>query len=104
MPELDRSTIVGSWLHAHEEDDGHHTVYRPDDYPFPPSRGRVGYEFRADGTVVVRTPGPVDRAVTQTGQWALGADGVLELRLGSGAVRRFRILEAGSDRLVMDPA
>jgi hypothetical protein len=40
--------IVGTWLHSHEEDTDTQLVYRPDDFDFPPARGRRGYEFRSD--------------------------------------------------------
>ena len=98
---FDPQFIVKAWLHAHEEDRGVERVYRPEDYPFPPSRGRTGYEFRADGTLLARRPGPVDRTVTQTGRWTLAEDGTLELHLDSGTVERLRVVELGADRLVV---
>jgi hypothetical protein len=42
--------IVGTWRHSHEDDTEAEMVFRPDTFEFPPSRGRVGYSFRADHT------------------------------------------------------
>ncbi|MFC4116683.1 hypothetical protein [Nonomuraea zeae] len=62
--------IVGSWLHSFEEDTGTTTVYRRDDFPFPPARrGRAGMDFRPDGTFVSWTPGPDDRPRAAVGRW-----------------------------------
>ncbi|MGW1344154.1 hypothetical protein ACWCOV_24135 [Kribbella sp. NPDC002412] len=44
--------MKGRWTHSFEEDHDGITVYRPDDFAFPPARGRRGVEFRPDGTLV----------------------------------------------------
>jgi hypothetical protein len=62
--------IVGAWLHAYEEDTETTAVYRPQRYPFRPSRRpRRGLEFRADGTFVELLPGPADRPREVAGRW-----------------------------------
>jgi hypothetical protein len=62
--------IVGAWLHSYEEDTGTTAVYRPQRYPFRPSRRpRRGLEFRADGTFVELLPGSADRPREVAGRW-----------------------------------
>jgi glutathione synthase/RimK-type ligase-like ATP-grasp enzyme len=51
--------LIGSWLHAREEDQADVTVYRPEDYPLPPARGRESITFEADGTVTLGRPGRI---------------------------------------------
>jgi len=50
MPASLAQRLVGTWFRSHEEDVSGRLVFRPSDYDFPPARGRVGYEFRADHT------------------------------------------------------
>src|SRR5215475_12064281 len=44
--------ILGHWTHSHEEDTPDAMIYRPASYSFPPSRGRMGLEFRSGGDLV----------------------------------------------------
>ncbi|GAA1599112.1 hypothetical protein GCM10009789_61460 [Kribbella sancticallisti] len=47
------------------------TVYRRDDFTFPPARGRRGVEFRPDGTFVELQIGRGDAPEpSDTGRWA----------------------------------
>ena len=66
MPDL-----VGSWVHAHEEDGHGVVVFRPAGYPLPPARGRDSFTLQADGTAAVGTPGPDDRGASDTGRWVM---------------------------------
>ncbi len=89
------------WLHSHEEDRPGETVFRPADYPLPPSRGRAGFELKQDGTLVRTQPGPTDRRATQTGTWSLNND---RLTLAAGpneAPQVFRVKIVAPDRLVV---
>jgi len=38
-----------TWLRSPEEETGDVRVYRPEDHPFPPARGREGLTFHSDG-------------------------------------------------------
>lgn len=66
--------LPGRWVHSHEEDTDELRVYRPGDYPLPPSRGRTSIELRDDGTYSRRAPGPVDAPVETTGRWSRAGD------------------------------
>ncbi len=42
--------LIGHWRHSHEEDEANDiAVFRPVDFPFPPSRGRAEFELLPDG-------------------------------------------------------
>lgn len=57
------------WLRSREEEVGSVRVYRPEDYPFPPARGRDGVVFHADGGFDYLGPGRGDRPGKDTGTW-----------------------------------
>jgi len=59
------------WLHSHEEDTAGEMVFRPANYPFPPSRGRTGFELRPDGTAAVLGPAPTDKPLERSGTWKI---------------------------------
>ncbi|MFD5010938.1 hypothetical protein [Streptomyces chartreusis] len=67
--------LFRSWIHSYEEDHGDVRVYRPDDHPFPPARGRRGMEFAADGAFVDHPLGRGDAPDAVPGHWRLAADG-----------------------------
>jgi len=71
MPVVDADEVIGSWVHAHEEDDGERIVMRRPDHPFPPSRGRVAITLEPGGRLGTRHPGPDDRSVAGEGSWSL---------------------------------
>lgn len=62
------------WVHSHEEDELGRTVFRPDSFEFPPSRGRLAFTLLPDGTAGVDTPGPTDRSVSREGTWTIEGD------------------------------
>ncbi|MEV8637246.1 hypothetical protein AB0395_36950 [Streptosporangium sp. NPDC051023] len=77
--------IVGVWLHSYEEDTESTAFYRPQHYPFRPSRRpRRGLEFRADGTFVELLPGPADRPREVTGRWQRQEDGRVRISFPEG--------------------
>ncbi|MFF4224000.1 hypothetical protein ACX9I7_03530 [Streptomyces sp. L500] len=61
--------LFRSWIHSREEDSADVSVYRPADHPFPPSRGREGMEFAADGTFVDHPIGRGDAPDSVPGVW-----------------------------------
>jgi hypothetical protein len=96
---VERDALLGRWVHAHEEDAGNEQVFRRASHPFPPSRGRSGFELLPDGGLVERGPGPTDAPVEARGTWELrGGDLVLR---GEAGLRSLRILAAEPDRLVV---
>src|SRR4249920_170819 len=100
---VDRAALERRWIHSHEEDTADEMVLRPDDYPFPPSRGRMGFELRHDGGYVETAIGPTDRPEEVTGTWTLAGDDALVVTRASSSEpeRVLRIVSAEPDRLVV---
>ena len=80
--------LIGDWTHAHERDAGEALAYVPASTPLPPSRGRSGFAFAADGTVRRIRPGPTDRPEADRGTWRL-VDGRLIVQLDGGELLRY---------------
>ena len=97
----DKDAIQGHWVHAHEEDSESELVFRPASDPLPPSRGRVSFDLRPDGSFSERSPGPVDLPEESKGNWSLDG-GHLVLRGPDGQLRHdweVAAVEAGRLRL-----
>ena len=94
--------VSGRWAHAHEEDTEDEMVFRPADAELPPSRGRVAFELRADGSFAETGLGPADVPEEATGSWTL--DGAT-IRLSDGAAqgvpREMEVLRTDHERLVV---
>lgn len=73
--------LLGEWRHSHEEDTDERIVYRPADYPFPPSRGRVGFEFLAAGYLIFFGIDPADGESLSPGHWELLSDQRLQIEV-----------------------
>ncbi|GAA3166409.1 hypothetical protein GCM10010466_66500 [Planomonospora alba] len=85
--------IVGSWLHAYEEDTETTRVYRPAEHPFQPSRRvRDGLEFRSDGTFVEFRPGPDDRPRPTAGRWRDRGAGRVQVTFPQGRGDPFELV------------
>ena len=101
MP-VDRAALQGRWVHSHEEDSAGEMVFRPADHAFPPSRGRLGFELRADGGYAETAIGPTDRPEDVSGTWELEGDVLVISRdAANEPERRMRIASVAPDRLVV---
>lgn len=100
---LKAALVRRKWLHAHEEDTETEIVYRPVGYPFPPSRGRDGFELVTDGRCVAFGPGRDDRAEKDLGRWTLDDHRRLELVMDKTKDRpvELQIVRVAEDRLVV---
>ena len=99
---MEPEQVCGSWVHAHEEDTGDGTVFRPVGTPMPPARGRTTLELRADGTYSEIGPGPDDVPRESTGTWSV-REGRITLTgdTTSSADRELEVVAADPDRLVV---
>ncbi|AMW13606.1 hypothetical protein A4E84_31335 [Streptomyces qaidamensis] len=94
------SGLFRSWLHSYEEDHEDVRVYRPDDFPFPPARGRRGMEFAPDGTFVDHPLGRGDAPGAVPGRWRLVPDHRIEITFGGARPdRELEIVRCGTDVL-----
>jgi len=81
------------WIRSHEEDQEEWRVYRPHDYPFPPSRSRSGFQLNGDGSALFGAIAPTDGINWVPAEWSLSPDSVLEIKVkikGSGASSRYK--------------
>ncbi len=91
------------WIHSHEEDTTSEMVFRPANFKFPPSRGRKGFELKAQGVLVATGIGPTDRPDETQGKWKLENAGRLVFYCTSGSepTRVMEISSVDKDRLVI---
>ena len=89
--------LLGRWVHSYEEDHDGVSVFRRQDFPFPPARGRRGVEFGADGAFVEWAIGRGDASEARPGRWEPADDGGAIARAGSGAT--LRVVRVRRDRL-----
>ncbi|MEU3933442.1 hypothetical protein AB0E85_15590 [Streptomyces sp. NPDC029044] len=94
------SDLFRSWLHSYEEDHEDVRVYRPDDFAFPPARGRRGMEFAPDGTFVDHPLGRGDAPGAVPGRWRLLPEDRIALTFGGTRPdRELEIVRCGTDVL-----
>src|SRR3712207_1772013 len=83
------------WYRSFEEDTEDLAVYRPADYPFPPSRApRPSIEFGPGGAFVEYGSGPADQAVPSEGSWTAAEGDAVGVQTGTGE-RTLHIGEIG---------
>jgi hypothetical protein len=70
------------WIHSREEDQADVQVFRPPDFPFPPSFGRDGFEMRPDGQFVQHDIGRADEPVQVRGRWTQQGKNRVAVRFG----------------------
>jgi hypothetical protein len=87
--------IFRRWTHSREEDQGETMVYRSDDYPFPPARGREGLEFRENGEFIQYRIGAADVNSAVSGRWSIQGETLIEVRISNQSASSYtlRIVE-----------
>jgi hypothetical protein len=90
------------WLHSHEEDSDREMVFRPASFKFPPSRGRAGFDLKANKSFIDIGIAPTDGPLESSGTWTL-QDNRLQLFTPSSSVaaRTLEIVSVDKDRLVV---
>lgn len=101
MAKTSADSLQGSWVHSHEEDTDTEMVFRPATHAFPPSRGRISFELRPDGSYVERSPGPVDVPEESGGTWSLAGDRLLLEAGGNRPGHSWEIAAVAADRLTV---
>lgn len=90
MQEL-RKCILRHWTHSHEEDTQEVAVYRPVDYNFPPSRGRIGFEFMEDGELVYYGIGYADGSEQSSGRWVAEGQNWVRINVENERIQPFEL-------------
>lgn len=78
---VDVEAFYGKWIHSYEEDTKEELVYRHADFPFPPSRGRAGFELSADKSCKLVGIGQSDISAVRYGRWDLENEEEVRIRL-----------------------
>ena len=105
MPrQVNQDALTQNWIHSHEEDTETQMVFRPATFSFPPSRGRSGFELKADGKLINRGIAPTDGPSETSGSWALDNDNTLTFYLGAvkKPARSLKIVSVDKTRLVVE--
>ena len=79
--------IFRHWMHSREEDAEGVEVFRPEDFGFPPSFGRDGFEMHKNGVFIQEDIGPADGVVRVRGRWTLTGPRVVVVSLDEAATR-----------------
>ncbi|HWG42532.1 MAG TPA: hypothetical protein VN688_07065 [Gemmataceae bacterium] len=104
MPEtISHEALERHWIHSHEEDTRAEMVFRPASFPFPPSRGRLGFELHADGSYVETGIGPTDKPRKADGSWHLEDENQLTIHMNvqRQPSRVMRVVSVSPERLVI---
>ncbi len=93
------NSVFRRWQHSFEEDAGDVQVYRPEEYPFPPARGRAGIEFRPDGSLVRWAIGRGDAPEAQPGRWQDAGPATIAVTEGQETGSVLDVVECSEDVL-----
>ena len=95
--------LTQRWLHSHEEDTNQEIIYRPFDYPFPPSRGRSGFELKPDGSAVNIGIAARDGTAESDCVWELqeNDEAIVLLKYQNGRRLTLSIVSVENDRLAI---
>ena len=81
MAEISSEVLYQRWVHSHEENTDAEMVFRPAHYGFPPSRGRIGFDLKPDGTYTAIGIAPTDGPLPTEGTWKLSGGNVVHYKL-----------------------
>jgi hypothetical protein len=98
---IDIRLLCQSWLRSRQEDTDTEEVYRPAGFRFPRrERGRVGYQFHADGTVKRLGIGATDVSEVTAGTWRVDDENADRIRVViEGSPQVLDIADLAADRL-----
>ena len=93
--------IFRRWTHSQEEDQGDILVYRPNDYSFPPARGREGLEFKENGEFISYQIGPTDRSLAVSGRWSIQQKNVVEIQFPNQSLSSYTLTILECDEQIL---
>jgi hypothetical protein len=92
-------SVFKRWMHSREEDAPGVTVYRPQGYRFPPSRGRSGFEILPDGGFLRIDIGPADGQRGVQGRWRVEPDQRVHVEYADGREETLSIISVDDEVL-----
>lgn len=102
LPTPPNPDLLGSWTHSHEEDRNDRKVFRHTEYPFPPSRGRLGFELLPDGAARFSGLAADDRHDLTPCRWSLDPQHPEDLTISKGEQCLLRASIAAVDSLRLE--
>jgi hypothetical protein len=84
-----QTCLLGHWIHSHEEDTQGLMVFRPASYTFPPSRGRIGYDFCKGGELIYYGIGRADGSEQFSGSWVMEGPDRIRIKVDSERLEPF---------------
>ena len=97
---LKQDLLCRRWVRSRGEDSATELVYRPADFPLPPSRGRSGFEFKEDGTFKRIGIGATDISRVEAGTWRIDDAQPDQIHVEvAGEDKVFQIQDLAPDRL-----
>lgn len=100
----DKTDLYQHWIHSYEDDNTvqEYRTYRPSTYPFPPARGREGFEIKENGIFISHPIAPVDGNLTIKEKWTLNNDELIVT--GKTITNKYKIISLTKEKLVLKPA
>jgi hypothetical protein len=83
--------LEGTWLASQEENHGDTLVYRPNNYRFPPARGRTGFAIKPFGQFEQFDIAPTDGLAGREGTWTAEGDNRLIIHLEDGQTPNYTL-------------
>ncbi|MFK8101094.1 MAG: hypothetical protein AB8G15_01165 [Saprospiraceae bacterium] len=68
------------WVHSYEDETGVGKVYRPSGYDFPRSRGRHGFQLKANGDCKEYAIAPTDGTLLRAAKWRYEGQDIIEIK------------------------
>lgn len=95
------SAMFKHWTHSREEDSGEIKVYRPNEYNFPPSRGRDGFELKENGEFIYYGIGATDKREAVIGRWKAEGENKIQVTFDNQNNQSFTLDIVASDEDVL---
>ncbi len=67
------------WVHSYEDETGVGKVYRPSGYNFPRSRGRHGFQLKANGDCTEYAIAPTDGTLLRAAKWTYTSQQIIQI-------------------------
>ena len=83
--------IFQHWVHSHEEDQKGLEVFRPSCYPFPPARGRTGFEIKRNGEFILYQIARGDGSEEVRGHWKTKGKNVIVASFDNREIKELTI-------------
>jgi len=96
-------SLFQKWLRSQEEEkSSSEQIYRPESFPFPRSRGRIGFNIENNGHFLYIGIAPENGRFPLMGQWNMRSKNTLNVTLESGVQLTIKLIKVEPNRLVIE--